>query len=698
MTEKQKLLTKVKANIEQSESEDLIKFYNDLLIKYENIEKYLDFLPSVNDKLTIAQWANNDESINKLIPFIQLPENAKRKYDELLKKNRDLNRTINFDILNDKYDFLQPIMDIITTDINIQQRIVSLSEERLELFRCIFSYLQNVTNYPIPYISQLLNTISYSPFENNNRHHYDELTTELGQLVKNGYSLANNDIEKYIFLCNCRISNLPINSIWDLRDFNNIMIKCWENDNVAPQRNSENPDIIQIKAALLFMTYGININIAQKIVNNFNFSNIEITNENKDLIEIYTSIVKIISENDANKLLRIYDEYCSQINIDFDFMQSTMLEEDIKKVFAREITNSTFKANGSPDMVIENIPVYEAGIDFKMVVTSIGAYQENFDNKDNYSDYWNSSIIQTHTSSCSLIANNNLSMATVRNVIFGFSSMNDTMLMDCGHKDLSSSDDSKGLYLDFYNTHWFMSSEDLINKTRSDYNELVYERRDLEKGAKNFKKNPDYIVFIEEYEDFDIWLDHFKDKPQLFAILQKQKQDQENKWQETLKAAKNFDIPIVKINREKCAKNELEKIKNLLNEFKQTLNGNLINEIITQYENNSVGLCSPHEPLKSRYFSNNRMVSLLDEIEQTISNADINLQSSLLESYKYALEQERTKVEEANGFRNNNQSSGINYTQRFAFVEQMLRQNNIAFTSSVSDVLLSEQNISEKTR
>ena len=694
MNDKQLLLKQVKENIKKNINETPIRFYNSVFNKYENIEEYLEPLTDIIDKITIAQWANDKTVIEKLIKQIHLGENEQKKYNELLSKNRDINRTINFDILNEKYDFLNPILDIVTTNVSLQHRITSLSNERLELFKVLCEHLYDVSNYPIPYISEILDSISYSPFENDSieRHRYEELTVSLENSIKDGHHLNEKDIESIIFLYNTDIIGLPIHDLWDIRDINNIFKKDYEKD-LAPQRNSENPDIHRIKFTLLGVTYGISDYQAERIVSRLDFSRIKITEENKDLIEVYTSIAKIVTETDAKKLLQIYDDYCAQNEIDLDFMKATLLTENLKKVFAREVTKSTFKAEGQPNEVIDNIPVYDAGTDFKMLVTAIGAFQKDFTNKENYNEYWNSSIIQTHTSSCSVIANNNLLMATIRNVIFGFSSMEDTMLMNCSNKDLGSSDFSKDLYVSIQERSRFMAPDELIDNTRGDYNELVYERRDLEKGAKNFKKNPDYIVFIEEYEDNNTWLEKYKDQPNRLKYLQNQLNEQKQRWEETIKAAKDFNIPIVKINREKCAKNEIEKIHATFNEFQSTLNPNLISDIITQYENNSVGLCSPHEPLKSLYFSNKRMNFILNEIEKTILSADAQMQPQLLNAYKSALEEEYKKVEDARGYRNNNQSSGINYRQRFAFINQAL-QGDLEQITNIDQ----EQTVSSKQR
>lgn len=69
-----------------------------------------------------------------------------------------------------------------------------------------------------------------------------------------------------------------------------------------------------------------------------------------------------------------------------------------------------FKTANLPYEEINKIKVYDAGLDFKMIVTAIGAYQSNFEGKENYSEYWNSPKIRSHSNCCSLIGNTNLSM------------------------------------------------------------------------------------------------------------------------------------------------------------------------------------------------------------------------------------------------------------------------------------------------
>lgn len=56
-----------------------------------------------------------------------------------------------------------------------------------------------------------------------------------------------------------------------------------------------------------------------------------------------------------------------------------------------------------------------------------------------------------------------------------------------------------------------------------------------------------------------------------------------------MKATKDFDILIVKINRERCAKQVITEIEQSLSNFENSLNPELIKRVICQFENNRVG-------------------------------------------------------------------------------------------------------------
>ena len=270
-------------------------------------------------------------------------------------------------------------------------------------------------------------------------------------------------------------------------------------------------------------------------------------------------------------------------------------------------------------------------------MTALGAYQDNFSDKENYSTYWNSKKIMAHTSSCSLIANNNLATAKINNVCLGFSNFEEEMFYGGASRDMGS--DSQYHVMAPQLQVYLTNPEEFINSTRGQYNELVYERRDLGKGE-FYKKNPNFIVFFEEFDDLD---NIDTENMEVKSILE----DEKRKWKESLKAAENFGVPIVKINREKCAKSESEKIEQCFQEYLQTYDSSLLPKILTNYENNRTGN-REHRYLTEKYFSSERLQNMLNQISSSLEQIkDEKLKRKNIQTIIKLLEQEKKNVEDS---------------------------------------------------
>lgn len=330
-------------------------------------------------------------------------------------------------------------------------------------------------------------------------------------------------------------------------------------------------------------------------------------------------------------MIKIFDEYSEQKENSFDYIQPLMIESELRDMFLKELNRASLKLDTKVSRNVDGIQVYDAGTDFKIIMTSVGAYQGNF-KTDNYYEYWNSPHIRSHGNCCSLIANNNLSTATIRSVCFGFSEFELGMLLRAGNKDLDSTTYSKDLDVSKRNGT-FMLPEDLINSTRGTYNELVYERRDLSADKKNYKKNPDYLVFFEEFDGENIetlTIEDIEKEPN--EDKKKILQEQKRIWEETKKAAIDFSrinengelipLPIVKINREQCAISEINKINEAFKSYLETKDISLLPSIVTQFENNRVGNKSPHNYIRETYFSQNSMQLMLNQIIETIKDIE----------------------------------------------------------------------------
>jgi len=678
MTENQLKISYIKHQIKINEEEELVDFYGIILPKYDDnvVEKYTSMLDNINDKIYLSQWCRNYNKTNEFINSIELSDYQKEKYDKLKQNNKDINETINFKILDEKYSFLDKILDLIVADLDIQDQILSLSEERLNLFKQMYLRLEEITDYFPPYISAIMQKIGYVSLDThwkNKSHVYDLLLTDLEEKTKKGYVLFKGEIDKLLLLCTSSI-NYNISSLEQMNQ-----IGCFTDDEKKDllKKIKEEKNIENIKFLVLAYTYGISLETAKTICNRYNLQGIEKNDDNSDLFEMYKAISRIVNENDSNTLIAMFEEFLNKIEIKQDFRRIVVFENELRKAFAHDLNSKAFKTDDNSFSVYDGVRVYDSGTSFNMIVTAIGAYQQEFNNQSNYKDYWNSAKINTHGNCCSLIGNSNLSTAQVKNIILGFSTMSENMLLLSGNKDIDSTPSSMEFDMTSKSNQNFMAAENMLNNTRGDYNELVYERRDLSSNPIYYKKNPDYIVFIEEYEDFDDTLKRNSNDSRKVDFLLEQRNAEIIKWQETVKAAKDFGVPIVKINREKVAKSEIDKINKLVEFFKNTYNPELLEKIITKFENNRVGNAGIHLPIREIYFSQKTISSILLELKDSIESIDDDIVKNQLyfSLYNY-IKKEQEKFEKCMYTRNQNQTPGINFKDELSDIEERMNDES----------------------
>ncbi|MEG1009721.1 MAG: hypothetical protein RSF67_07940, partial [Clostridia bacterium] len=692
-----------------SSDEDIVEeYYGTQISVYKNIDKYLAMIPNIYDKIALAQWANNYTKVNELISSVEFDEQMNRKYYDLLKNNIDLNETIDLRILSMKYDFLNDMLDMITTNRDVQEQIISLSDEELKIFELLYNRVKETTEYRVPYITSLLNRMgTVTPFSywQNKFYRYDELKESITENMENGSVLSEGELDNLLYL-------YTTNLVWDVKSQKELNDFTTHNGKFSlsvesifnEELNKDNKNIEKIKNALLLKTYGIDLISACAICERYDLNSLSITDENIDLFEMYMAIINIINEDDSALLIELYQEFSKQLSPKPNFMRTVVFENLLRKGFAKDLTTSVYKCD--QDYIFkDNVKVYDAGTDFKMIVTAIGAYQTDFNSGDNYKEYWNSPTIRSHGNCCSLIGNNNLSMANAKNVIFGFSSMDVNMLLLSSSMDINSTPSSKrfniaqeegngsnrtidgkqinsigkmGFGIEFTNP------DNLLNNTRGDYNELVYERRDLCSNPLFYKKNPDYIVFIEEYENIDDCIKKFEGNSEMLTYLREQRQLQIYQFEQSIKAAQDFNIPIVKINREKLAKNSSLYIENMMKLFEEKKDINLITLIICEFENNRFGNNDKHMIIRDSYFSKEKMDEYLSRIENTILTiGDDELKNKAFNIYYDAVIAEQRKVKRCANYRNNGQISAIDFDKTISRIELMSMENLTVENNSI---------------
>ena len=513
-----------------------------------------------------------------------------------------------------------------------------MDEKTFEIFKILYKKIENDTQDIVSKLFYLSVNIS----------DYEQLNKNLYQSIQNGEEL-NDDISSKLLwlytkgrLYTSQAQEIS-NNIKTIDDINNLETVIRETCNkfVNAQRKRENKDSTVtnvIKESILMSTYGMTLEETKEVLAKYNLSGIEVNEENQKQCLMYLALTEINSEDNPDKLIAIYDEYTRENDIKIDYLRTAVFNGELKELFAKEF-NRAFTPIEQFNKLSEKdgISIYDAGTDFKICMTAIGAYQNNFSDKENYSTYWNSKKIMAHTSSCSLIANNNLTTAKISNICLGFSNFEEEMFYGGANKDMASDNQYHVMAPQIVST--LSKPEEFINSTRGQYNELVYERRDLGNGE-FYKKNPDFIVFFEEFNDLDK-ID--MENPEVKSILN----DEKRKWQESLKAAKNFGVPIVKINREKCAVAESEKIEQCFQEYLQTQDTSLLSSIITNFGNNRTSTRG-HSYLTEKYFSSERLQDMLNQISSSLEKMkDEKLRKQNIQTITKLLTQEKENVRDS---------------------------------------------------
>lgn len=254
-----------------------------------NVEDTIEQLDFISDKITLSQMAHDFELAGKLINDSITDKKQKQLYLKLKETNADIDETINIELLSDRYSFLGNLLDSIITDIEVQQRLVSLSDERLELFKQLFNKVKDEVSNPIPIITKSLSRLGTSPYihQFNDSNNYASLNSNLEKQLKQGIPLSESDKEKLLFIYTSN-TNWTVSSVEDLTSFGEKGSKdMLEIDGmVNNERNSPTKNITNIQNALLWKSYGISLNEAQNIVSKYKAGNIEITYDNRDTMRV----------------------------------------------------------------------------------------------------------------------------------------------------------------------------------------------------------------------------------------------------------------------------------------------------------------------------------------------------------------------------------------------------------------------------
>ena len=514
----------------QNELRYLRYYYGDDLRDEGILSKALDKVSDVLDKITLLEWTGHFDEAWKLIKELDFDED---KFWTLKKFNFELEKTIDIRVLNKKYSFLDKVLNVITADIDFQQKLISLDDRELNLFKKLMNDVPD--KYFLSFAECFLDNMGESPFKDS-MVRYDLLNQSLPD------SLSDAEREALIFLYNSRVS-FDVQSYEELEFLNSS--EFW-----MEKLNQAN-DLDEIKEVLLSRC-GFDLKSACLLIKTYDIKDVNVPSS---VLETYNYILKVIESESVSELKELGFE-------DKSFKNYYLFDRRLKEAFLENI-NQSLEFNGDS---------------FKLLVTVLGAYGRDRE-IDDYKDLWTRAKISP-LMSCSLVSDDNLALAPVKTVILGFKEMNRNLL-NMKEQDLNSGVSENDLNQASKIPGNFQSSSSLIDETRSDYNELVFERYD------DFKVvMPDYVLWF---------------------------RDNKKGYEMALKAASDFDIPLIEIDPYKLGEKWSLEISRMVERLNDSNFESLALEIITKFLNNRNGL-SLHREVLDEFFSDERFEEIVRDL------------------------------------------------------------------------------------
>ena len=514
----------------QNELRYLRYYYGDDLRDEGILSKALDKVSDVLDKITLLEWTGHFDEAWKLIKELDFDED---KFWTLKKFNFELEKTIDIRVLNKKYSFLDKVLNVITADIDFQQKLISLDDRELNLFKKLMNDVPD--KYFLSFAECFLDNMGESPFKDS-MVRYDLLNQSLPD------SLSDAEREALIFLYNSRVS-FDVQSYEELGFLN--LPEFW-----MEKLNQAN-DLDEIKEVLLSRC-GFDLKSACLLIKTYDIKDVNVPSS---VLETYNYILKVIESESVSELKELGFE-------DKGFKNYYLFDRRLKEAFLENI-NQSLEFNGDS---------------FKLLVTVLGAYGKDRE-IDDYKDLWTRAKISP-LMSCSLVSDDNLALAPVKTVILGFKEMNRNLL-NMKEQDLNSGVSENDLNQASRIPGNFQSSSSLIDETRSDYNELVFERYD------DFKVvMPDYVLWF---------------------------RDNKKGYEMALKAAYDFDIPLIEIDPYKLGEKWSLEISQMVERLNDSNFESLALEIITKFLNNRNGL-SLHREVLDEFFSDERFEEIVRDL------------------------------------------------------------------------------------
>lgn len=539
-------------------------------------EKLLEYSDGLGLQIIVDKFFSKDE-LRQFFAREDLPERLKR-LGELYKNDSQILSDLNPKMLSEKYKNI-PLykIQLISRIPELQESVLGLTEFELNLYTRMSRNISRKTDNWQEFENNILLNFKKGP--------YKQLIEDMQETAKQGKKISHEELEKLTNLFSGYAVNFDQENIFgiatreELKKYESIRDDVCDAILKNPQMDDEMlvpslskymlkfrelSEIDRVKMAMLEKYYNLSLNEAMSLVKTFGQGIEDIKAEDigeKVTIETIKAIKDICSCDDM-KILR---DMNNTSRISTELSQSVALRQEAHSIYENLYQESLYQVDEcdrGEDTVYDgqNIKVYYPNTDFAMIVKRVRTLTDGNsmglslasvgnDSFKNYKDAWNcsKSTLRFKTSTSYMTPENLMydlkgDYTQASQIMFGFAEgIGSSYSIDEMHNTDAVTPFITGdkLFREANGSEYKTPSvtEACTNKW---YNELVINTVSQDENGNPIRMQPSYIVYIQENSQ----------------------EDRENNllWEESQKAAQQFGIPIVVLDREKIQLYERQQI------------------------------------------------------------------------------------------------------------------------------------------
>lgn len=459
--------------------------------------------------------------------------------NKFIEKDSKALEYMNFGIFKDNiFEIGSEFCEYISKFPTISYQLIFLEEKSPEIFKEISERFKN-----------------YNDIKEN----LDEIEVLITYCARNAFDLKEKNIKiEDLLECAYRNSN----------EFKLINVECGEDykKRLNQELDKQYTNAKDIKEKLnIYMNkkYSLSLSGAKDLLKDFgtDIENLELSEETKKL---FLELGEIVNLEDEKEIDRLFKEN----EMTYSTIQVKKIKNEIAKECAKDFSKEFNNTDGKIKNKIKNnenvanieykgkkIPCVKLKENFNLLVHSTDAEFVNTKNSvENFAEDWSSGKDKkNHIISTTYINQDFLGMAPVakNGVRYAFSNLEKSKLKLMGVTDLNTYSNSFA-----YDSvkRQYMSSKTLVYNSRRVYSEFGIEREGT---------IPDYVVICDD------------DLPEVI----------ENSY----KAASQFEIPIIYINKAEIEKEQIKNLEDMLGKFRNTKDTEVLHKLINTYETNMAG-------------------------------------------------------------------------------------------------------------